>query len=175
MPVDAQPLGPGDFAAALRQHAAGVVLMCVRDDIDDVGTTVTSLMSVSADPPLVALALTTDGYPLEVLESVGSCALTLLAAEHEIVASRFASAGRPGARHLLETVPWRRAEHSGAIVLEGGLAALDCRVDRLVAAGDHTLVLLAVRAVPVLEESREPLLRLRGRWTDGAGRAFRRP
>lgn len=162
------------FADALRQYAAGVALMCVRDDIDDVGTTVTSLTSVSADPPLVAVALTTDGYPLEVLESVGSCALTLLAVEHEIVASRFASAGRPSARHLLETVPWTRAGHSGGIVLSGGVAALDCRVHALVPAGDHTLALLEVLDVPVLEGSRDPLLRLRGRWTDGSGRAFRR-
>jgi flavin reductase (DIM6/NTAB) family NADH-FMN oxidoreductase RutF len=169
------PVDPADFAQALRQYAAGVALLCVQDDIDDVGTTVSSVMSVSADPPLVAVALTTGGYPLEVLETVGSGALTLLAAEHEIVASRFASAGRPSARHLLETVPWQRAEHSGAVVLTGGVAALDCRVDRLVEAGDHTVVLLAVVAVPVLDESRDPLLRLRGRWTDGAGRAFRRP
>ncbi len=168
------PLDPRDFAQALRQYAAGVALMCVQDDIDDVGTTVTSLMSVSVDPPLVALALTTEGYPLEVLESVGTCALTLLAVEHEIVASRFASAGRPSARHLLETVPWERAPHSGAVVLTGGLAALDCRVHRLVEAGDHTLAVLEVLGVPVLEESRDPLLRLRGRWTDGAGRSFRR-
>ncbi|GAA4318422.1 flavin reductase family protein [Klenkia terrae] len=169
------PVDPADFAQALRQYAAGVALLCVQDDIDDVGTTVSSVMSVSADPPLVAVALTTGGYPLEVLETVGSGALTLLAAEHEIVASRFASAGRPSARHLLETVPWQRAEHSGAVVLPGGVAALDCRVDRLVEAGDHTVVLLEVLAVPVLDESRDPLLRLRGRWTDGAGRAFRRP
>ncbi|SDO54538.1 NADH-FMN oxidoreductase RutF, flavin reductase (DIM6/NTAB) family [Klenkia soli] len=168
------PVDRGDFAQALRQYAAGVALLCVQDDIDDVGTTVTSVMSVSADPPLVALALTTGGYPLEVLETVGTGALTFLAAEHEIVASRFASAGRPSARHLLETVPWQRAGHSGGIVLTGGVAALDCRVDRLVGAGDHTLVLLEVVDVPVLEETRDPLLRLRGRWTDGAGRTFRR-
>ena len=168
------PISPSEFAEALRQYAAGVALLAVQDDIDDVGTTVTSVMSVSADPPLVALALTTGGYPLEVLETVGSGALTLLAAEHEILASRFASAGRPGARHLLEGVPWQRGEHSGGIVLTGGVAALDCRVDRLVEAGDHTLVLLEVLGVPVLDERREPLLRLRGRWTDGTGRTFRR-
>jgi len=169
MPVDA-----AEYATALGHHAAGVCLLTVRDGIDDVGTTVSSVMSVSADPPLVAVALTTGGYPLEVLETVGSGALTLLAAEHEIVASRFASAGRPSARHLLETVPWQRAEHSGGIVLDDAVTALDCRVAQLVPAGDHTLAVLEVVGVPVLEETRDPLLRLRGRWTDGAGRSFRR-
>ncbi|WP_222268768.1 flavin reductase family protein [Modestobacter marinus] len=167
------PVEPEEFAAALRQYAAGVVLLTVRDDIDDVGTTVTSLMSVSADPPLVAIGLAADGYPAEVLQAVGAGAVTVLAAEHAILASRFASAGRPSARHLLESVPWHRAPISDAIVLDDGLAALDCRVASVVEAGDHVVVLLAVEGVPVLGDG-DPLLRLRGRWTDGSGGPLRR-
>ena len=83
------PVDPADHAAALRQYAAGVVLLTVRDDIDDVGTTVTSLMSVSADPPLVAIGLAADGYPAEVLQAVGTGALTVLGAGQAILASRF--------------------------------------------------------------------------------------
>src|SRR4051795_1466515 len=147
MPVDAE-----EFASALRQHATGVCLLTVRDDIDDVGTTVSAVMSVSAVPPLVAVGLATGGYPAEVLGDVGTGALTVLAAEHAIVASRFSSAGRPSARHLLESVPWRRAEYSGAIVLEDGLAVLDCRLSRTVDAGDHVLALLEVEKVAVLDE-----------------------
>src|SRR4051794_887590 len=160
---------PGDLAAALRQYAAGVCLLTVRDDLDDVGTTVSSVMSVSARPPLVAVGLAADGYPAELLAEVGRCALTVLAARHAIVASRFSSAGRPSARHLLESVPWTRAAGSEAIVLEDGLAALDCRVERLVEAGDHVLALLAVDAVRVLDPDGAPLVRLRGRYVDGAG------
>ncbi len=54
-----------EFAAALGQYAAGVCLLTVRDGIDDVGTTVSSVMSVSPQPPLVAVGLTTAGYPAE--------------------------------------------------------------------------------------------------------------
>jgi flavin reductase (DIM6/NTAB) family NADH-FMN oxidoreductase RutF len=168
------PVEPDEYAAALRQYAAGVALLTVRDDIDDVGTTVTSVMSVSADPPLVAVGLAAEGYPREVLETVGSCALNVLGVGHAILASRFSSAGRPSARHLLESVPWYRAEHSAAIVLEGALAALDCRLDSMVPAGDHVLALLRVEAVPVLGEG-APLLRLRGRFTDDSGQPLRRP
>ena len=163
------PVDPAAFAAAFREHAAAVWLMTLQDDIDDVGTTVTSVMSVSAQPPLVGVGLTAGGYPAEVLEEVGRCALTVLAAEHAIVASRFSSAGRPSARHLLESVPWRRAEDSGAIVLESGLAALDCRLERLVGAGDHVLALLEVTGVPVLARGGAPLVRLRGRYVDETG------
>jgi flavin reductase (DIM6/NTAB) family NADH-FMN oxidoreductase RutF len=164
-------VAPEDFTAALRQYAAGVCLLTLQDDIDDVGTTVTSVMSVSAVPPLVAVGLSADGYPAELLADVGRCALTVLAAEHAIVASRFSSAGRPSARHLLESVPWRRAPASGGIVLDGGLAALDCRVERLVDAGDHLLALLEVTGVPVLNPGAPPLLRFRGRYVDQSGSA----
>ena len=166
MPVDA-----AGFAAALGSYAAGVCLLTVRDGIDDVGTTVSSVMSVSARPPLVGVALTSAGYPAEVLEEVGSCALTVLAAPHAIVASRFASAGRPSARHLLEAVPWTRAPASDAIVLAGGLAALDCRLDRLVEAGDHVLALLEVVEVLPGDAAAVPLLRHRGRYVDPSGSA----
>jgi flavin reductase (DIM6/NTAB) family NADH-FMN oxidoreductase RutF len=160
---------PAAFAAALGQYAAGVCLLAVRDGIDDVGTTVTSVMSVSADPPLVGVGLTIGGYPAEVLEDVGACALTVLAAEHAIVASRFSSAGRPSARHLLEKVPWTRAGASDAIVVTGGLVALDCRLDRLVEAGDHVIALLLVEAVLPGDPAAAPLLRHRGRYVDETG------
>src|SRR5689334_21087584 len=100
---------PSEFAAALGQYASGVCLLTVRDDIDDVGSTVSSVMSVSAEPPLVAVGTAAGGYLAEVLDAVGTCALNLLAVEHAVLASGFASAGRPSARHLLEPVPWRRA------------------------------------------------------------------
>jgi flavin reductase (DIM6/NTAB) family NADH-FMN oxidoreductase RutF len=169
------PVDAAEYAAALRQYAAGVALLTVRDDIDDVGTTVSSLMSVSADPAIVAIGLAADGYPAEVLQSIGAGAVTLLGADQAILASRFASAGRPSARHLLESVPWQRAPVSGAIVLSGGLAALDCQVADVVEAGTHVLVLLSVVGVPVLAADGDPLIRLRGRWTDGTGAQLRRP
>jgi flavin reductase (DIM6/NTAB) family NADH-FMN oxidoreductase RutF len=163
-------VGAAEFTAALRRYAAGVCLLTVHDDIDDVGTTVSSVMSVSATPPLVAVGLAAGGYPAEVLGEVGRCGLTVLGAQHAIVASRFSSAGRPSARHLLESVPWSRAPASGAIVLDDGLAALDCRVERLIDAGDHVLALLEVLAVPVLGPDGPPLVRVRGRYVDGSGR-----
>src|SRR3954447_8193852 len=170
MPVDAE-----EFATALRQYAAGVCLLTLQDDIDDVGTTVSSVMSVSAQPPLIAVGLSAEGYPAELLGDLGRCAVTVLAAEHAIVASRFSSAGRPSARHLLESVPWTRAAGSDAIVLGGGVAALDCRLERLVEAGDHVLALLVVDGVPVLNPATAPLLRLRGRYVDESGRPSGRP
>ena len=112
-----------------------------------------------------------DDVPAEVLEAVGTCALTVLAAPQAIVASRFSSAGRPSARHLLETVPWTRAATSDAIVLTEAPAALDCRLERLVEAGDHVLALLEVVGVLPGDRAGVPLLRHRGRYVDPSGSA----
>jgi flavin reductase (DIM6/NTAB) family NADH-FMN oxidoreductase RutF len=169
MPVDAE-----EFATAFRQYPAGVCLLTVQDDIDDVGVTVSSVMSLSAEPPLLAVGLTAGHYPAEVLGEVGRCALTVLAAGHAILASRFASAGRPSARHLLESVPWSRT-NGGAIVLDEAPAALDCRLQQLLPVGDHVLALLEVEDVPVLNPSVAPLIRLRGRFVDGEGHPAGRP
>jgi flavin reductase (DIM6/NTAB) family NADH-FMN oxidoreductase RutF len=99
MPVDAT-----EFAAALAQYAAGVCLLTVRDGIDDIGTTVTSVMSVSAAPPLVAVGLTAGGYPAEVLEEVGRCGLTVVGAQHALVASRVSRATRSSS--TTDRPPW---------------------------------------------------------------------
>src|SRR4051795_13695699 len=160
MPVDA-----AEFATALRQLAAGVCLLTLQDDIDDVGTTVSSVMSVSARPPLVAVGLDAGGYPAELLGDLGRCALYVLAPPPPIGANPFSSAGRPSARHLLESVPWTRSA-GGAIVLTDALVALDCRLDRLVPAGDHVLALLEIDDVPVLNPDAVPLVRFRGRYVD---------
>jgi flavin reductase (DIM6/NTAB) family NADH-FMN oxidoreductase RutF len=55
-------------------------------------------------------------------------------------------------------------------VLDGGLAALDCRLDRLIEAGDHVLALLEVSEV-LASRPGPALLRLRGRYVDESGRA----
>jgi flavin reductase (DIM6/NTAB) family NADH-FMN oxidoreductase RutF len=53
--------------AALSAWAAGVTLVTIADDRDDIGTTVSAFLPVSLDPPLVAVSLIADSYPAEVL------------------------------------------------------------------------------------------------------------
>ena len=81
-----------------------------------------------------------ESYPAEVLarpDGPAGFAVTLLAAEQRVLAGRFAAAGRPGARLLLDDVPRLRGGHSGALIPAGGLAALDCATASAIPAGDH--------------------------------------
>jgi flavin reductase (DIM6/NTAB) family NADH-FMN oxidoreductase RutF len=153
---------------ALSAWAAGVTLVTIADGRDDVGTTVSAFCPVSLDPPLVLVSLLADSYPAEVLSrpSLPACrfAVTLLSASQKVLAGRFAAAGRPGARLLLDDVPHRRGDSSGALIPSGGLAALECSVARRVPAGDHLLVISEVTAVAYAAEDGDPLIRFRGRY-----------
>ena len=78
-----------------------------------------------------------------------------------MLAGRFAAAGRPGARLMLGDVAHRRGEASGALIVEGGLAALECAGERVLSAGDHLLVVARVTSIPYVTDSVEPLIRFR--------------
>jgi len=160
--------GGDALRVALSAWAAGVTLLTIADDRDDVGTTVSAFMPVSLDPPLVAVSLIAGSYPAEVLSRpsfpAARFAVTLLSSSQKVIAGQFAAAGRPSARLILDAVPHTRGTGSGALIPSGGLAALECSVARRVPAGDHLLVISAVENVAYVAESGDPLIRFRGRY-----------
>ncbi len=153
-----------EFTEAMAQLAAGVAVITVRDGRDDLGATVSALMSVSLEPPLVLVSLVGSGYLCEVLLRQDRWAASLLSAGQAAIASRFAAAGRPSARHLVAGIPHHRGPHSDALIIEGGVAALEAETTRVVPAGDHTLFIARVLAVAHVDATLQPLVRLRGRY-----------
>jgi flavin reductase (DIM6/NTAB) family NADH-FMN oxidoreductase RutF len=160
--------GDDDLRTALSAWAAGVTLVTIADDRDDIGTTVSAFIPVSLDPPLVAVSLTAGSYPAEVLSRpslpAARFAVTLLSSQQKVLAGQFAAEGRPSARLILDAVPHTRGAASGALIPAGGLAALECSVARRVPAGDHLLVISAVEEVAYVAEAGDPLVRFRGRY-----------
>ncbi|HYZ54023.1 MAG TPA: flavin reductase family protein [Streptosporangiaceae bacterium] len=170
---------PAEFGAAMSAYAAGVTLVTITEGRDDIGTTVSAFCPVSLDPPLVLVSLLSTSYPAELLSRtdrpggtelpgetgpVDRFAVCLLAADQRVLAGRFAAAGRPSARRLLDGIPHRRGAVSGALIPDGGLAALECEVTQRVPAGDHLVVIARVLAVPYVAPSGDPLVRFRGRY-----------
>ena len=157
-----------DVAGALASWAGAVVLVTVADGRDDVGLTVSAFCPVSADPPLVLVSLMAGSYPAELFgreaEPVTRFAVTLLGAGQRMLAGRFAAEGRPGVRLLLDDVAHRRGPDSGALIAEGGLAALECATQQVIPCGDHLLVIAEVTGVPYVSNSDEPLVRFDGRY-----------
>lgn len=163
------PLTPGappppEFIDALAGFATGVVVLTVRDGRDDLGTTVTAFMSVSAEPPMVTVAVTAASYLSEVLDRREHWAATVLSKQQRALAGRFAAAGRPGARLLLAAEPHHRGPATEALIVQRGVTALECRTRQRVPAGDHVLYLADVLAIDYLDSRAEPLVRAHRRY-----------
>ncbi|MGH3230312.1 MAG: flavin reductase family protein [Streptosporangiaceae bacterium] len=152
-------------AGALDSWVAGVTLVTVADGRDDVGATVSAFCPVSTDPPLVSVSLQARSYPAELFgrdeEPVTRFAVTMLGTGQRMLAGRFAAAGRPAARLMVQDVPHHRGEASGALIVAGGLAALECAAEQVLLTGDHLLVVARVVGVPYVSDSVEPLIRFR--------------
>ncbi|GAA3441934.1 flavin reductase family protein [Planomonospora venezuelensis] len=153
-----------EFTEAMAQVAGAVSVVTVRDERDDVGTTVTTFASLSLDPPLVMVSLASAGYLNELLLRRDRWAVSVLSAGQKAMASRFATPGRPGARLLLAGTPHHRGGLSEALVVEGGVTALEAETVQVVPTGDHTLYVARVLAVDYVDAAAAPLVRLRGRY-----------
>lgn len=152
------------FVEAVAGFATGVVVLTVRDGRDDLGTTVSAFMSVSLEPPMVAAGVGAQSYLAEVLGRQELWAVTVLSAGQRALAGRFAAAGRPSARLLIAAEPHHRGPLSGALVLDEGMAALECRTREQVTAGDHLLFLAEVLAADYTAPTRTPLVRANRRY-----------
>ncbi|WP_234010559.1 flavin reductase family protein [Streptomyces sp. SPB074] len=173
-PVTPHAVGVSDeeFKAALTRLAAGVVLVTAHEPQtdpdgprgDDAGMTATAFLSVSLDPPLVMVSLRTGSRMDDLLEEQPLWGVSLLDRSQIHLAGRFAMRGRLSDRLLFEDVPHRRGTHTGAPLLDGALATLECRTEQRVEAGDHTLVIGRVLSADLPSADGEPLLYFRGKY-----------
>ena len=145
---------------ATARFATGIVLLTARDDsLSDWGVTVGAFLPLSAEPPLVALALRADAGSTPHFAGADRLAFSVLGAEHEELAQRFAS-GRPD-RFVLGGTERRP---SGLMVATGALAVLEGRPAEALPRGDHVLVVVGVEQAEV--RGGEPLVYFEGdyRW-----------
>ncbi|PWI45850.1 reductase [Streptomyces sp. ICBB 8177] len=168
--VPDEPLASeGEFRAAMSRLTAGVVLVSAHDPEEgvggeDVGMTATAFMSVSLEPPLVLVSVREDSRMDELLARHPYWAASVLSESQRHVAGRFAMRGRISDRLLFDDVPYRRGEVTGAPLISGALAVVECRTVRRVAAGDHTLVVGQVLTASTPSASGRPLTYFRGRY-----------
>ncbi|MEU7583684.1 flavin reductase family protein [Streptomyces sp. NPDC041068] len=164
-----------EFRAAMSRLAAGVVLVTAREpglDPDDpaapagedVGMTATAFVSVSLDPPLVMVSLREGSRMDDLLAEQPLWAVSVLAESQRHIAGRFAMKGRISDRLLFEDIPYVRGSASGAPLVGGALATLECRTEQTVRAGDHTLVIGHVLTASLPSTEGGPLTYFRGRY-----------
>ncbi|MFF8832331.1 flavin reductase family protein [Streptomyces sp. NPDC015131] len=156
-----------EFRAAMARLAAGVVLVTAHDPDEgprgeDVGMTATGFLSVSLDPPLVLVSLRDGSRMDDLLAEQPLWGVSILAEGQRQIAGRFAMKGRVSDRLLFADLPTRRGATSGALLVDGALATLECRTEQRVPAGDHTLVVARVLEVGFPTTEGSPLTYFRG-------------
>ncbi|WP_338900404.1 flavin reductase family protein [Streptomyces sp. TG1A-60] len=131
---------------------------------EDVGMTATSFMSVSLDPPLVMVSLREGSRMDDLLAEQPLWAVSVLSEHQRTTAGRFAMKGRLSDRLLFADIPYTRGAATGAPLVGGALATLECRTEQRVTAGDHTLVIGRVLAATAPGTHGGPLAYFRGRY-----------
>jgi flavin reductase (DIM6/NTAB) family NADH-FMN oxidoreductase RutF len=151
----------------MAEFVTGVTVVTTVADGIDHAMTANAFASVSLDPPLVLLCVErVTRFHAAVLAS-GAWAVSVLPADAESAARWLATRGRPLVGQL-QNVPHRRGPRTGAALVEGALATLECRTRARYDGGDHEIVLADVLAAEVPSSSAPsgagPLLYHRGRY-----------
>lgn len=149
---------PTELRQALGCFVTGVtVVTTLEAGRQPRGFTANSFTSVSLDPPLVLACVGRSASSHDAFAGGQGFAVNILSEGQQAVSARFASKSADKFAGLA----WR-AGRSGGILLEGSLAWLDCRLERVIPAGDHSILL-----GEVLDLGRNPLQPLawcRGRY-----------
>lgn len=133
-----KPLAEGDPADALALMPYGVFVLTVSHQDELNSSTVSWVIQVSFEPPLLALALEHGSHSPSMLEPGGTFAINLLDNGQVSVASRQALPHRLRPRNMAGVMHHRTGR--GTPVLDEAFAFLECAVrGQLEPGGDHTL------------------------------------
>lgn len=148
-----------EFKQALSRRASGVSIVTTRAGDRVHGMTVSAMVEVSLSPPLVLVCADKASNTLPLIEESRIFAVNLLARDQAALSNRFAS----------KQDEWRRFEGletdsglTGAPLLRGVVANLDCRVVASHTHGDHVVYVGAV--VEARSFERQPLVHFRSRY-----------
>ncbi|WP_163513371.1 flavin reductase family protein [Fodinicola acaciae] len=156
---DARPDGVDlIFREVFRRHAVGVAVVTAGVD-KPVGFTATSLVSVSAEPPLLSFNISKTSSSWPTVCRSEHLAIHLLAEHQGAVATVFATSGID---RFAEVPGWRRGPYQVPL-LPDALAHLVARVHTRIDAGDHAVVIAAV--LDGAHTDAAPLVAHQGGWT----------
>lgn len=150
------PVDDASFRLALSQFATGVTVVLTRDAAGaPAGLTVNSFTSVSLDPPLVLICVDRRSDAHDPLAQSGIFGVSVLGAAQEDVSRRFAWRGP----EKFEGFVLEQGE-TGALLVPGAVAHLECAVVATHRAGDHTIFVGEIQVLRV--SPGPPLLYHRG-------------
>jgi 3-hydroxy-9,10-secoandrosta-1,3,5(10)-triene-9,17-dione monooxygenase reductase component len=156
--VNHQPVAtPEHFRAVLGHFCSGIVVVTATDEEGPTGLTAQSFTSLSLEPPLVLLCPGKSSTSWPRIEAAGQFCVNVLAEDQEELCRGFAMRGAD----KFAGVGYAAAPHSGAPLLTGVLAWIDCSLEAVHDGGDHVIAVGRVLEMGATDGGR-PLLFYRG-------------
>jgi len=148
-------IDPAQFRTVLGHFCSGIAVITAMSAGTPVGMTCQSFTSVSLDPPLVLFCATKTSASWAGIREAGHFCANVLGADQEELSRVFSSK----AEDKFAGTGWH-AGASGAPVLDGVLATIDCTITTIHDGGDHDIVV--GRVLELNGDSGGPLLFFRG-------------
>ncbi len=135
-----------DFRGAMRHLTGGVSVITAGRCRDITGMTVTSVTSLSVEPPTLLVSINRDASSFPLIKRHGALGVNILNADQLDIAERFAGKGGLKGADRFAGSDWVTAV-SGVPLLRGALASLDCEVEEIIERHSHGIVIGRVRDI----------------------------
>lgn len=129
-----------DFRRVLGHFATGVTILSVGGDLCH-GMTANAFTSVSLDPPLVLACVAVSSRINHGIADTGRFGVSILAADQQHAAHFFAHGEREVGAAQFDDFGWHAGPRTGAPLIDGALAWLECEVEATYPGGDHVILL----------------------------------
>ncbi|MFG2049441.1 flavin reductase family protein [Micromonospora sp. NPDC048935] len=126
--------------------ATGVTVVTTGGNLPH-GMTANAFTSVSLDPALVLVCVKRSAVLHEAMQEQGTFVVSILAGEQEATARYFASRQRPRDEREFADVPYFSGPLTGAPILTGCLAWLECKLTNVYDGGDHGIFVGSVLGI----------------------------
>jgi flavin reductase (DIM6/NTAB) family NADH-FMN oxidoreductase RutF len=136
----APDISPDEFRGAMRHLTGGVSVITVGGGKDITGMTVSSVTSLSVDPPTLIVSINRESSSWPILRRQGFFGVNVLAADQLDVAERFTGKGGLKGADRFAGAQWT-TRVSGVPLLVGALAAIDCAVEEIIERHSHAIVI----------------------------------
>ena len=137
-----------DFRNAMRQLTGGVSVITAGKGRDISGMTVTSVSSLSVDPPSLIVSLNRESSSWPLVKRYGFFGVNILTSDQVDIAERFTGKGGLKGADRFAGAQWT-TRASGVPLLADALAAIDCEVEDVVERHSHAIVIGRVLDVAV--------------------------
>ena len=141
-------VSPDEFRAAMRRLTGGVSVITAGRGAEISGMTVSSVSSLSADPPTLIVSVNRSASALALMKSYGFFGVSILTSDQLHIAERFAGKDGLKGADRFATSRWI-TRISGVPLLADALAAIDCEVEETIERHSHVIVIGRVLDVRV--------------------------